>query len=102
MKIAIAQINVTVGDFEGNSARIIKDIERAERSGAELVVFPEMAITGYPTRDLLEKPHFVSRNMEAVAKIAEKLGFKFLRQVGSHMMYEHSDGRKKAMKNRFA
>ena len=72
MKIAIAQINVTVGDFEGNSARIIKDIERAERSGAELVVFPEMAITGYPTRDLLEKPHFVSRNLGAVDKIAEK------------------------------
>ncbi|HLD15830.1 MAG TPA: type II toxin-antitoxin system HicA family toxin [Candidatus Nanoarchaeia archaeon] len=41
-------------------------------------------------------------NGNELAKIAEKLGFKFLRQVGSHMMYEHSDGRKKAMKNRFA
>lgn len=72
MQIAIAQINSTIGDFEGNSRKIIKYIEMAEKAGAELVVFPELAVTGYPPRDLLEKPHFVQKSIETVEEIAKK------------------------------
>lgn len=70
MKIAIAQINTTIGDFDGNAAKIIKYIKWAERGGADIVVFPEMATTGYPPRDLLEKPYFVRKNLECLSRIA--------------------------------
>ncbi|MEZ5356114.1 MAG: NAD+ synthase [Bryobacteraceae bacterium] len=64
MRIALAQINTTVGDLRGNAARIVEYSRRAAAQSAEVVVFPEMAITGYPPRDLMEKPSFV-RNAEA-------------------------------------
>ena len=56
MKIAIAQINTTVGDFDGNSDKIVDAWRRADEAGAELVVLPELALCGYPPRDLLAKP----------------------------------------------
>ncbi|MBN1283149.1 MAG: NAD+ synthase [Proteobacteria bacterium] len=71
MKIAIAQINTTVGDFEGNAAKIADGMRRAEREGAELVLFPELAITGYPPRDLLEKPSFIEANLKALEALAK-------------------------------
>ena len=71
MKIALGQINPTVGDFEGNSAKIIQYSERARQAGASLVIFPELAICGYPPRDLVEKPSFVAHNDETARKIAE-------------------------------
>ena len=55
MKIALAQINTTVGDFAGNGDRILKYAQAAHGQGADLVVFPEMALCGYPPRDLVEK-----------------------------------------------
>ena len=61
MRIALAQINNTIGDLEGNSAKILEFARRAEGSGAELVVFPELALTGYPPRDLVEKRSFLDR-----------------------------------------
>ncbi len=70
MKIALGQINPTVGDFRGNSAKIIQYSERARQAGAGLVIFPELAICGYPPRDLVEKPSFVARNQETAAEIA--------------------------------
>lgn len=70
MKIAICQVNSTIGDFEGNTAKVMKGVKSALASGAELAVFPEMVITGYPPKDLLEKPYFVMKNMEAVERIA--------------------------------
>ncbi|MEZ5404503.1 MAG: NAD+ synthase [Bryobacteraceae bacterium] len=71
MRIALAQINTTVGDLRGNAARILDYTRRAAAKDAEVVVFPEMAITGYPPRDLMEKPSFV-RNTEAeLARLAE-------------------------------
>jgi NAD+ synthetase len=72
MKIAVAQINTTIGDFSGNKRKILNFLARAEKSGADMVVFPELAICGYPPRDLLEKPSFVQRNLECVEEIASK------------------------------
>jgi NAD+ synthase (glutamine-hydrolysing) len=70
MKIALAQINPTVGDVAGNAALIAADIARARRAGARLVVFPELAVVGYPPRDLLLKPAVVERCMAAVHELA--------------------------------
>ena len=61
MKIALAQINPTVGDFTGNLARILAATERAADSGARLTVFSELALCGYPPADLLDKPSFLAR-----------------------------------------
>ncbi len=61
MKIALGQINPTVGDFVGNTKKILEYAARAEELGVDLVVFPELAICGYPPADLLEKSSFVAR-----------------------------------------
>ncbi len=70
MRIALAQINPTVGDFTGNTAKILQFAERAAAMGATLVLFPELAVCGYPPADLLEKDSFVTRAGEAVEEIA--------------------------------
>ena len=59
MRLALAQINTTVGDLDGNRARIIGRLEEARAAGADLVLFPELAVTGYPPEDLLLRPGFV-------------------------------------------
>lgn len=61
MRVALCQINTTIGDFEGNSQRVIDFSRRAREAGAELAVFPELTLTGYPPRDLLERKSFVDR-----------------------------------------
>ena len=71
MKIALAQINPTVGDFVGNSKKILEYAARAGEVGAGLVAFPELAVCGYPPADLLEKAAFVSRAEQVVAELAE-------------------------------
>lgn len=73
MKIALAQFNPTVGDFEGNSARILQFAQRAKASGAELVVFSELCLCGYLPQDLLERPSFIERNREALDRLARVL-----------------------------
>lgn len=70
MKIALGQINPTVGDFSGNVAKIVEFSQRAKASGAGLVVFPELSVSGYPTRDLVERPAFVARSRESLDQIA--------------------------------
>ena len=70
MKIALGQINPTVGDFSGNAAKIIEFALQARSAGAGLIVFPELAVCGYPPRDLVERPSFVARNRATVGKIA--------------------------------
>jgi len=70
VKVYLAQIDTTVGDIEGNLARILGVVERARARGAELAVFPELAITGYPPRDLLEKRSFVRANLAALERVA--------------------------------
>ncbi|HUZ96035.1 MAG TPA: NAD+ synthase [Edaphobacter sp.] len=70
MKIALAQINPTVGDFAGNTKKILEYAMRAQERGASLVVFPELAVCGYPPADFLEKASFIARAGQAVAEIA--------------------------------
>ncbi|WP_433965666.1 NAD+ synthase [Tunturiibacter gelidiferens] len=70
MKIALAQINPTVGDFAGNAKKILEYAARAETLAVGLVVFPELAVCGYPPADLLEKASFVARAEEVVAEVA--------------------------------
>jgi NAD+ synthase/NAD+ synthase (glutamine-hydrolysing) len=74
MRIALAQINNTVGDLEANAARILEFSQRAEQAGAEVVAFPELALTGYPPRDLVEKASFLDRTERALNDIARASG----------------------------
>ena len=74
MKIALAQINTTVGDLRGNCEKIRDAYQRAVRAGAALVVTPEMAVTGYPPRDLLAKRRFVEDNLRALGELAAQIG----------------------------
>lgn len=71
MKIAIAQINPTVGDVPGNTEKIINNINKAKAANADLVIFPEMAIIGYPPMDLLEHRKLVQDNLEALEKVVQ-------------------------------
>ena len=73
MKIALAQINTTVGDLRGNCARILDFYHRGVAAGADLVLTPEMAITGYPPRDLLAKHRFVDDNLRALGEVATQI-----------------------------
>lgn len=73
MKIALGQINPTVGDFTGNAGKIIEFSRRAQTAGAGLVLFPELSICGYPPRDLVERPSFVAKNRETAERIAAEI-----------------------------
>ena len=72
MKIALGQINPTVGDFNGNAAKIIDFARRAQSEGAGLILFPELSVCGYPPRDLVERTSFVTHNHETVERIASE------------------------------
>jgi NAD+ synthase/NAD+ synthase (glutamine-hydrolysing) len=72
VKIALGQINPTVGDFAGNAAKIIQFSRRAQADGAGLILFPELSVCGYPPRDLVERPSFVARNRETLDRIARE------------------------------
>ncbi len=72
MKIALAQINTTLGDFDGIVRKVAAMIRKAKGQGAELIAFPEMTTTGYPPRDLVELPSFVDRNLKALEPIARE------------------------------
>ena len=74
MKIALAQINPTVGDLTGNEARILAAYRRGVEAGVEIVVFPELAITGYPPRDLLHKSRFIPDNLAVLERLAAATG----------------------------
>ena len=73
MKIALAQFNPTVGDFEGNTARILELARKSLAHGAELAVFSELCICGYPPQDLTERPSFIERNQLEVARLAKQI-----------------------------
>jgi NAD+ synthase (glutamine-hydrolysing) len=70
MRVALAQIDPTVGDIDGNAAKIAEWIGRARSQGAELVIFPELCVPGYPAEDLYLKRHFVAANRRAVEELA--------------------------------
>ncbi len=74
MKVALAQINPTVGDLAGNEAKIRAAYQRGVEAGAEMVLCPELSITGYPPRDLLLKKSFVARNLETLDRLAASTG----------------------------
>ncbi len=92
MKIAIAQINTTVGDFDGNSDKIVDAWRRADEAGAELVVLPELALCGYPPRDLLAKPAFLRQNQAALERLAKR-GGRAVAVVGHASVNETDSGR---------
>ena len=69
LRLAMAQINTTVGDLEGNTAKVLEHIRKAKAQQADLVVFPEMAIPGYPPEDLLFKPSFIRSNIEKMHEV---------------------------------
>ncbi|HTC64382.1 MAG TPA: NAD+ synthase [Candidatus Saccharimonadales bacterium] len=73
MKIALAQLNPTVGDFAGNSAKILEYSRRALEQGADLAVFSELCLCGYLPMDLIERPHFIDRNERELARLAKLL-----------------------------
>lgn len=71
VRIAMTQMNATVGDLEGNTAKIIEGIQRAQQESADIVTFPELAIPGYPPLDLLLKPQFVAENRLMLERILD-------------------------------
>src|SRR5208283_4705224 len=74
MEIALAQLDATVGDLRGNGAKILDFYRRGTAAGADLVMTPEMAITGYPPRDLLAKHRFVDDNLRVLEELAAQVG----------------------------
>ena len=74
MRIALAQINTTVGDLAGNEAKVLDAARRAQAEKADIVLFPELTTTGYPPRDLLLKKDFVAKNLAVVQRLAAASG----------------------------
>jgi NAD+ synthase (glutamine-hydrolysing) len=74
LRVAACQFNPTVGDLDGNVARMFELLGQAEEAGADVAVFPELSVTGYPPEDLVLKPGFVRDNLEAMASIAARTG----------------------------
>src|ERR1700747_1189138 len=73
VRLALAQIDTTVGDLEGNVAKIAAWAARARDQGAELALFPELCVPGYPAEDLYLKPHFLEANQEAMPELAGEI-----------------------------
>ena len=71
IRVALSQINPTVGDIKGNKDLIQSELKRAQQSGADIIAFPELAITGYPPEDLLYNPDFIDASKEAIEQIAK-------------------------------
>jgi NAD+ synthase (glutamine-hydrolysing) len=95
VKIALGQINPTVGDFSGNASKIVDFSRRAEAAGAGLILFPELSVCGYPPRDLVERPTFVVRNRETVERIAAET--RGIPVICGLVTAAHSDAGKAAM-----
>src|SRR5215472_8662198 len=74
LRVAIAQIDTTVGDFRGNSEKILSLGRRGESVGADLVLFPELAVCGYPPKDLLERRSFLEESERATRRIVQASG----------------------------
>jgi NAD+ synthase (glutamine-hydrolysing) len=72
LRVALAQLNLTVGDLDGNLARLSDAYDRAEAAGCDIVAFPELSTTGYPPEDLVLKPGFVADNLDVLAKLAAR------------------------------
>ncbi|MBI3809802.1 MAG: NAD+ synthase, partial [Nitrospirae bacterium] len=73
LRIALAQFNTTVGDLDGNAALVLRGVSAAREAGADLVVFPELTLTGYPPEDLLLRSQFIADNLAVLGRIARKV-----------------------------
>ena len=93
VKIAIAQINPTVGDLTGNRGRIEEAADKAIRAGAELCVFPELCLTGYPPMDLLERRGFVKDQLRELDSL-EALSTQIDLAVGAVLPVDAVDGKR--------
>ncbi len=82
LRLAIAQINSTVGDLQGNAAKIIRYIEKAKDYSPDIICFPELALCGYPPEDLLLKPKFISDNVSALKNLAKAINGNLVAVVG--------------------
>ena len=74
LKVALAQVNPTVGDLDGNARKIVENIKEAKEKEADLVIFPELVVTGYPPKDLLLKHSFVDKNKGKFNEIVNETG----------------------------
>ncbi len=92
MKVAFAQLNYTIGDFEGNSEKIVSKIKESKEKGVDLVVFSELSVTGYYPHDLLEKQEFIKKAEDAVAEIA-KVCVGIAALVGAPRINKHERGK---------
>jgi len=97
VKIALAQINPTIGDFTGNVEKILDFTRRAADGGADLVLFPELAVCGYPPADFLDKPSFVTRSEEAVAEIAQATADLSIASIVGYVTPAHAGTGKRVM-----
>ncbi|NCO56344.1 MAG: NAD+ synthase, partial [Bacteroidetes bacterium] len=93
MKIALCQLNFKVADFEGNSSKIISAINEAKLKDADLAVFSELAICGYPPLDMLENKDFIDRCIESIQKIAEHC-FEIAAIIGTPIINKNEFGKK--------
>ena len=89
LRCALAQINATVGDLDGNAARIIAQIEAAETLGADIVAFPELALTGYPPEDLVLRRGFVEDNLRTLERVRDATQGKHVAAIVGFVDYAH-------------
>ena len=94
LRLALAQVNPTVGDLAGNAALIIKRAHDARAAGAHIAIFPEMVLTGYPVEDLALRPSFQAASKSALAKLAQEINPEIVSIVG---YLDHLDGRPQNM-----
>src|SRR5947209_13900132 len=99
MKIALAQINTTVGDLAGNVDSMVRSATDASAAGAGVVVFPELSVTGYPPRDLVEKPTFVERSELALQRAAAETAALNLTMICGYVGHAESSTGKHAANN---
>ncbi len=94
LRLALAQVNPTVGDLAGNAALIIKRAQDARAAGAQIAIFPEMVLTGYPVEDLALRPSFQAASKSALATLAQEINPEIVSIVG---YLDHLDGRPQNM-----
>jgi len=86
VRFALGQINPTIGDFDGNRRLVWEAAREAERRGADLAIFPELALSGYPPKDLLERPAFLDAALACLEALAADLAAAELRVCDSDQL----------------
>src|SRR5277367_3565942 len=99
MRVALGQLNATVGDLAGNTAKMAEFSARASARGAGIIVFPELSLTGYPPRDLVEKPSFRARSEATLQELADRTANLSIAITAGYVGSSHSDTGKCATNN---